>query len=82
MFSWGCGNQGQLGRPSTKGPAAIMSFVQDGIKIKDLAAGGKHSLYLSESGAVFSSGSNDYGQLGYETKTSDEPKVVLVVKCI
>jgi len=38
-----------------------MAFVSNGTKIKDVSAGGKHSLFLSEDGQVFSSGSNDYG---------------------
>lgn len=70
VYSWGCGLLGQLGRPVTQNqslPAAVMSFIVTGTKIVDVSAGGKHSLYLSEGGQVFSSGSNDYGQLGYET---------------
>ena len=38
----------------------------DGIKIKDVSAGGKHSLFLTEHGEVFSCGSNQEGQLGNE----------------
>lgn len=50
-----------------------MSFVKQGTRIKEVSAGGKHSLYLSDEGYVYSSGSNDYGQLGYEIKTINEP---------
>ena len=41
-----------------------------------MSAGGKHSLYLSEQGNVYSSGSNDYGQLGYPEKTFQHPQLV------
>lgn len=43
-----------------------MSFVSQGVRIKDVSAGGKHSLFLSLAGEVYTSGSNEYGQLGYE----------------
>jgi alpha-tubulin suppressor-like RCC1 family protein len=59
-----------------------MSFIKQGTRIKEVSAGGKHSLYLSDEGFVYSSGSNDYGQLGYETKTNNEPCKVSIVKCI
>jgi alpha-tubulin suppressor-like RCC1 family protein len=38
-----------------------MTFISNCTKIKDVSAGGKHSLFLAEDGTVFSAGSNDYG---------------------
>jgi large repetitive protein len=32
-----------------------------------VSAGGKHTLFLSDEGEVYSTGANDFGQLGYET---------------
>lgn len=60
-----------------------MAFVSSGTKIKDVSAGGKHSLYLADDGRVYSSGSNDYGQLGYELENScqEDPLKIGVVKC-
>jgi len=36
----------------------------DGAKLKQVAAGKFHSLFLTETGKVFASGYNKYGQLG------------------
>lgn len=66
----------------TSPPEALMSFVKVGLKIKDVSAGGKHSLYLTEEGQVFASGSNDYGQLGIEGGNLDEPQIVSLVKSV
>ena len=45
-------------------PVKIPFFESAQLVIKDVAAGGKHSLYLTESGAVYASGMNDFGQIG------------------
>lgn len=67
VYTWGSGLLGQLGRPciGEATPAAVMAFVETGTKIRDVVAGGIHSLYLTYQNEVYSSGSNDYGQLGY-----------------
>ena len=59
-----------------------MAFVSQGTKIREVSAGGKHSLFLALDGSVYSSGSNDFGQLGYESEGSvDLPRKVPVLKC-
>mmetsp|Transcript_15899 Transcript_15899/g.25166 ORF Transcript_15899/g.25166 Transcript_15899/m.25166 type:complete len:594 (-) Transcript_15899:75-1856(-) len=48
-------------------PMAIPSL-STGLRIQEVACGSMHSLARSESGEVFSSGCNAFGQLGLETK--------------
>ncbi|KAH0792141.1 putative E3 ubiquitin-protein ligase HERC4 isoform X1 [Histomonas meleagridis] len=67
---WGFGqnNHGQLGIPKTEivwQPKQIDSLV--GIPVCDLAAGSFHTLALTSTGLVLSSGSNYQGQLGNTT---------------
>ena len=47
-------------------PGPIIRLVESGTRVKHVSAGGKHSLLLSEEGMVYSTGSNDYGQLGID----------------
>lgn len=34
------------------------------MKVIDVAAGGKHTLFMTESNKVYTAGMNDFGQLG------------------
>ena len=66
LFAWGGGECGQLGVGSTDD---VLSPVQiggalTGRRVKQVAAGGDHSLALLEEGRLFAWGSNSYGQLG------------------
>ncbi|OQV22441.1 putative E3 ubiquitin-protein ligase HERC4 [Hypsibius exemplaris] len=65
VYSWGENSFGQLalGNVSrTTTPTLIKAFT--GLPIKMIAAGGSHSVFLTKSGGVFSSGRNEFGQLG------------------
>ena len=51
-YTWGCGSHGQLGRTSNSTlnlnpPVAVSFFVKRNIKIVDVSAGGKHTLFLA-----------------------------------
>lgn len=82
VYSWGCGSQGQLGRPTNSSlPQPILAFVESGTRIKQVSAGGKHSLMLGEDGSVYSVGSNEFGQLGVERAEANVINQVKVVKC-
>ena len=68
-YSWGCGSHGQLGRQSNKSfnlnpPQVVSYFATRSIKVIDVAAGGKHTLFMTEDSQVMAAGMNDFGQLG------------------
>ncbi|XP_067850555.1 probable E3 ubiquitin-protein ligase HERC4 isoform X2 [Heptranchias perlo] len=66
IYSWGQNSYGQLGLGegfnSQIRPQCVISLT--GIPVAQIAAGGEHSFALSLSGAVFSWGRNNHGQLG------------------
>ncbi|GAU89958.1 hypothetical protein RvY_02448 [Ramazzottius varieornatus] len=65
VYAWGSNSTGQLGlkhmNPVTS-PTLVESLA--GLPIKEITSGGAHSLILTMSGTVFSTGKNDFGQLG------------------
>ena len=70
VYSWGSNLHNQLGRHApldSNLPAPISYFIKTGTRAVDVSGGGKHSLFLTDEGMVFSVGANDYGQLGYES---------------
>lgn len=78
VWSWGDNTYGQLGAnefsPSSSKPAAIRK--KDGSQlsdIKSIAAGGYHSVALDQSGAVWTWGRNDWGQLGQDKDKTTLP---------
>uniref|UniRef100_A0A3B4GE48 Uncharacterized protein n=1 Tax=Pundamilia nyererei TaxID=303518 RepID=A0A3B4GE48_9CICH len=53
VFSWGAGEDGQLGLPTPSN-----------IAVTQIAAGGTHSLFLTLADLVYCCGANKCGQLG------------------
>ncbi|NXY71623.1 HERC5 ligase, partial [Glareola pratincola] len=66
LFTWGQNAHGQLGVGSqtTIIPQPQLVKRLKGIPLAQIAAGGAHSATVSLSGAVYSWGKNDFGQLG------------------
>lgn len=66
LFTWGQNTHGQLGVGSqaTLTPQPQLVERLKGIPLAQIAAGGAHSAAVSLSGAVYSWGKNDFGQLG------------------
>uniref|UniRef100_A0A8C4Y2T0 HECT domain-containing protein n=2 Tax=Gopherus evgoodei TaxID=1825980 RepID=A0A8C4Y2T0_9SAUR len=66
LFTWGQNSHGQLGVGNQIAFTDKPQLVQElrGIPLAQIATGGTHSLVLSLSGAVYSWGKNDFGQLG------------------
>uniref|UniRef100_A0A8C2TBD0 Probable E3 ubiquitin-protein ligase HERC4 n=1 Tax=Coturnix japonica TaxID=93934 RepID=A0A8C2TBD0_COTJA len=79
LFTWGRNNRGQLGvgslDPIISEPRLVKGL--KGIPLAQIAAGGAHSVVVSLSGAVYSWGKNDFGQLGLRhTYDRDRPSYV------
>jgi uncharacterized repeat protein (TIGR01451 family) len=74
-WAWGWNDSGQLG--SSAVPVCTLCQSTTPVQVSNLpsgviavAAGGKHSLALTSSGAVYAWGANGYGQLGDGTTTN------------
>ncbi|KAJ7397165.1 hypothetical protein BTVI_137957 [Pitangus sulphuratus] len=79
LFTWGQNTHGQLGLGSqtTFIPQAQLVERLRGVPLAQIAAGGAHSTTVSLSGAVYSWGKNDFGQLGLgDTEDRDCPSYV------
>lgn len=74
VYSFGLGSRGQLGHGQVnpeKTPKRIEALA--GIRIKQVASGGWHSLALSEFGDIYSWGWNECGQLGISCVPPEVP---------
>mmetsp|Transcript_27280 Transcript_27280/g.37625 ORF Transcript_27280/g.37625 Transcript_27280/m.37625 type:complete len:828 (+) Transcript_27280:153-2636(+) len=80
LYGWGYNRDYELGVGDNMDrvlPQAVPSLA--GRKLTALAAGGYHSLGVTEDGTLYSWGMNNYGQLGHkERSTSKVPTIVVV----
>jgi alpha-tubulin suppressor-like RCC1 family protein len=65
-FSWGRNDLGQLGLGRRERYAEFPSYIKSlkEKKIKMIAAGEHHTLFLADTGEVYSCGFNEQGELG------------------
>ncbi|KAM4826145.1 RCC1 domain-containing protein 1 [Thomomys bottae] len=76
VFSWGGGRHGQLGHGTLEAePQPRLLEALHGVAMVEVAAGGWHSLCLSEAGDVYIWGWNESGQLALPTRSLAEKTV-------
>eukprot|EP00752_Nemacystus_decipiens_P014841 g13213.t1 len=66
-FTWGCGAGGKLGLGShvdVDTPRQVRALASRAVRIRRAAAGRSHTVFLSDSGTVYSCGSDEFGQQG------------------
>jgi alpha-tubulin suppressor-like RCC1 family protein len=83
VYVWGDDSSGQLGLcglfPEKQQVHLSPKICSFNVIIKSIACGFKHTLFVSESGHVYSMGSNSHGQLGIGdnmVKTKNTPTLV------
>ncbi|KAJ1069557.1 hypothetical protein K5549_006141 [Capra hircus] len=73
VFSWGAGRHGQLGHGTLEPePEPRLLEALQGLRMAEVAAGGWHSVCLSETGDIYIWGWNESGQLALPTKSLAE----------
>ncbi|XP_055412820.1 RCC1 domain-containing protein 1 isoform X3 [Bubalus kerabau] len=73
VFSWGAGRHGQLGHGTLEAePEPRLLEALQGLRMAEVAAGGWHSVCLSETGDIYIWGWNESGQLALPTKSLAE----------
>ncbi|XP_049561757.1 RCC1 domain-containing protein 1 isoform X2 [Orcinus orca] len=73
VFSWGGGRHGQLGHGTLEAePEPRLLQALQGLTMAEVAAGGWHSLCVSEAGDIYIWGWNESGQLALPTKSLAE----------
>lgn len=68
VFSWGWGTYGCLGLGDRKHrslPSPVSINLEEGVKIKQVACGWRHSCFVTSDGLLFTAGWAKYGQLGH-----------------
>jgi alpha-tubulin suppressor-like RCC1 family protein len=83
VFAWGDNEFGQIGNGKDKKPQSE-PILLDGFENENILAiscGGQHSLAITQSGCVFSWGSNEFGQLGLEGyEMTNKPQKIVAIR--
>ena len=78
LVTWGCGRFCQSLKPTDSSTSNVGRWrPEDGVKLKKVSCGRRHTVILDEKGRVWSLGDNKYGQLGrLNTSKSAVPELV------
>lgn len=87
LYGWGSCEVGQLGPVSTQESVAlvsqptIVSWPPPGVgkHLVKLSCGYRHTLALDSEGLVYSSGSNEFEQLGHKRRSDAFDKVYVII---
>ncbi|KAM5291210.1 RCC1 domain-containing protein 1 isoform 2-T2 [Glossophaga mutica] len=75
VYSWGGGRQGQLGHGTLEAePEPRLLEALQGLPMAEVAAGGWHSVCVSETGDIYTWGWNESGQLALPTRSLAEDR--------
>ncbi|XP_053437892.1 RCC1 domain-containing protein 1 isoform X2 [Nycticebus coucang] len=81
VFSWGGGRHGQLGHGSLEAePEPRLLEALQGLPMAEVAAGGWHSVCVSETGDIYIWGWNESGQLALPTRSLAEDRAPAAVE--
>lgn len=80
VFCCGQNDAGQLGFSDEIDELIAPALLSNKINCIDIAAGSRHSLCLTDTGAIYTFGSNDYGALGRKTTGIDSESVPTKIK--
>ncbi|XP_018425374.1 PREDICTED: RCC1 domain-containing protein 1 [Nanorana parkeri] len=78
IMTWGAGRHGQLGHGDVEDvwePRVVEAL--HGVPMKEVAAGGWHSVSISEGGDVYCWGWNESGQLGLPSRTLAQERMII-----
>ena len=83
VYTWGWNQYGQLGNGTTTNSRIPVAVVTTGTPlagktISQIAAGNAHALAMTDDGAIYSWGWNQYGQLGNGTTTNSRIPIAIV----
>jgi alpha-tubulin suppressor-like RCC1 family protein len=78
MYGWGRNLHGQLGLSNLSCPP-VPTPADVPFSVMAVAAGAEFSLMVDHTGAVWSSGNNDCGQLGFKLPPSSETRYKITV---
>jgi E3 ubiquitin-protein ligase HERC4 len=84
MLCWGSTKYGQLGlggieEEIIQTPTTNKYFDSNNKRLKQIACGFNHTLFLLDDGTLYSSGSNDYEQLGHD-KSRKKPEQIFALE--
>ena len=82
VYGWGLNDRFQLGSEEMNEKPKLLKSIPLNNKVVSISCGFNHSLFLLSDGSVWSSGSNSFGQLGYETDSISKQSVMARINSI